>query len=41
MSKISEENDFLMFGSDVISSYDSVKREHPKEFPHSGIKSKE
>ena len=41
MSKISEEDDFLMFGSDVMSSHDSIRREHPKVFPHSGIKSKE
>lgn len=41
MSKISEEEDFLKIASDVILSNDSMSIEHPKEFPHSAMKSKE
>ena len=39
MSKISEESDVLNIASDILSNNDSFRREPPKIFPDSGIKS--
>jgi hypothetical protein len=41
MTKISEEEDFLMIASDMLSSNNSISREDPKIFPHKVKKSKE
>ena len=41
MTKISEEEDFLMIASDMLSSNNSISRDDPKVFPHRGNKSKE